>query len=62
MTNIKNFDANLLGINQVAFTSTDSVIYDIEYFKNVDGVNSLYLLFNDVDVYFEENNENEYLP
>ena len=29
MTNIKNLDTNLLGINQAAFTSTDSVIYDI---------------------------------
>ena len=35
MTNIKSFDVSLLDINQVAFTSTDSVIYDIEYFKNV---------------------------
>ena len=61
MTNIKNFDAILLGINQIAFTSTDSVIYDIEYFKNLDGVNSLYLVFNAVDAYFEEYNENKYL-
>ena len=35
MTNIKSFDVSLLDINQVAFTSTDSAIYDIEYFKNV---------------------------
>ena len=45
MTNIKNLDTNLLGINQVTFTSNDSVVYDIEYFKNLDGVNSLYLVF-----------------
>ena len=61
MTNIKNVDANLLSINQIAFTSTDSVIYDIEYFKNLDGVNSLYLVFNDVDFYFEKYGENKYL-
>ena len=60
MTNIKNIDANLLSINQIAFTSTDSVIYDIEYFKNLDGVNSLYLVFNDVDFYFEKYGENKY--
>ena len=30
MTNIKNLDANLLGINQITFTNTDSVVYDIE--------------------------------
>ena len=61
MTNTKNFDANLLGINQIVLTSTDSAIYDIEYFKNLDGVNSLYLVFNDVNAYFEKNNENKYL-
>ena len=66
MTNIKNFDENLLNINQIAFISTDSVIYDIEYFQNLDCVNSLYLVFDDLDVYFEcssteENNENKYL-
>ena len=53
MTNIKILDTNLLGINQTTFRSTDSVAYDIEYFKNLDGVNSLYLVFNDVDAYFE---------
>ena len=26
MTKIKNFDTNLLGINQISFTSTDRVI------------------------------------
>ena len=61
MTNIKNLDTNLLGINQISFTSTDSIIYDIEYFKNLDGVNSLYLVFNDADAYFECIDENKYL-
>ena len=41
MTNIKNFDLNLLSINRISFTSTDCIIYDIEYFKNLDSVNSL---------------------
>ena len=61
MTNIKNLDSNLLRINQIILTNTDSAVYDIEYFKNLDGVNSLYLVFNDVDAYFEEHNENKYL-
>ena len=61
MTNIMNLDTNLLGINQITLTSTDSVIYDIECFKNLDGVNSLYLAFNDVDAYFEYIDENKYL-
>ena len=29
MTNIKNLTTNLSGINQMTFTSTDSVVYDI---------------------------------
>ena len=61
MTNIKNFDSSLLGIDQISFKSTDSVIYQIEYFKNVNNENSLYLVFNNVDAYIEENNENKYL-
>ena len=61
MANIKNFGTDLLSINQISFTSTDSVIYDIEYFRNLDGANSLHLIFNDVDASFEEYNENKYL-
>ena len=35
MTNIKNFDPNLLSIDPVSFgKKTDCVIYKIEYFKN----------------------------
>ena len=61
MTNIKNFDQNLLNIDQISFKSSDCVTYDIEYFKNLDNSNSLYLVFKNVDAYIEENNENKYL-
>ena len=61
MTSIKNLDTNLLGINQMTFASTGSVGYGIKYFKNLDGVNSLYLIFNDVDAYFECIDEKKYL-
>ena len=61
MTNIMNIDTNLLGTNQISFTSTDIVVYEIEYFKNLDSINSLYLVFNDVDTYFECIDENKYL-
>ena len=61
MTNIMNLDTNLLSINQISFTSTDIVVYEIEYFKNLDGINSLYLLFNNVDAYFECIDGNKYL-
>ena len=63
MLNIKNFDPSLLSIDKISFESTDSVIYDIEYttMKSLDNANSLYLTFNNVDVYIEENNEKKYL-
>ena len=38
MTNIKNFDSNVLGTDH---KSTDCVIYYIEYFKTLDNKNSL---------------------
>ena len=59
MTNIMDLDTNLLSINQISFTSTDVTAY--EYFKNLDGVNSLYLVLNDVDTYFECIDENKCL-
>ena len=36
MTNIKNFEPSLLIIDKISLKSTDSVIYDIKYFKNLD--------------------------
>ena len=40
MTNIKIPDANLLNINQMSSTSTDSDFYNIEYFKILNSANS----------------------
>ena len=39
----------------------DCVIYDIKYFKIFHNENSLYLVFNNVDAYIEENNEDKHL-
>ena len=62
MTYIKNVEPSLLGIDQVLFKrSTDCVIYYIKYFKNLDSSNFIYLVFNNVDAYIEENNEDKYL-
>ena len=58
MNNIKNFNPSLLSIDKISFKSIDSVIYYIKYFKNFDSANSLYLIFNNVDGYIEESNEN----
>ena len=61
MINIMKLDTNLLSINQIAFTNTDAVVYEIKYFKNLDGVNPLYFVFNDVDAYFKCIDEDKYL-
>ena len=62
MINNKNFDPDLLSIDQVSFKkSTDCVIYYIEYFKDLDSSNSLYLVFNNVGAYIVKNNKNKYL-
>ena len=73
MTNIKNLDPSLLDINIISFKSNYAVIYHIEYIRmksldneNIDGRNSLYLVFNNVDGYLEcnsteESSEHKYL-
>ena len=69
MINIQNFDLNLLSIDKISFKSTDAVTCHIKYVTmksfdhvNIDCENSLYLVFNNVDGYIiEENNENKYL-
>ena len=65
---IKNVDPNLLSIDQISFKSIDFVIHHIEYItmkslgnENIDGANFLYLIFDNVDAYTEESNEDKYL-
>ena len=52
MTNIKRLDTNLVSANQLSFINDDAVNYEIEYSKDCNDAYSLYLVFNDVDVYF----------
>ena len=67
--NIKNFDLNLSSIDKASFKSIVAVTNYIKYITmksldhvNIDCENFLYLVFNNVDVYIiEENNENKYL-
>ena len=54
MTIIGDFDLSLLNIDQIAFKNNDSIIYDIKYIKNLNGSNSLYLVFNNLDAYIEK--------
>ena len=44
MTNINDFDASLLNIDEVLFKRNELVMYDIKYIKNLNSLNSLYLV------------------
>ena len=66
MTDIKNFDPNLLKIDKRLYKNTD--IYYVGYitvkdsdYLEINSVNPLYLIINEVDGYFEEINGNKYL-
>ena len=52
MTNIKRLDTNLVSVNQLSFINDDALDYEIEYSKDCNDAYPLYLVFNDVDVYF----------
>ena len=61
MTNIGDFDLSLLNIDKIVFKSNDIIIDDIKYIKNLNGSNSPYLVFNNLDAYIEKSGENKYL-
>ena len=61
MTDIGDFDVSLLNIDQIAFKSNDSIIYDIKYIKNLNSSNSPYFVFNNFDAYIEKSDGNKYL-
>ena len=61
MTNIGDFDLSLLNIDQIAFKSNDSIFYDIKYIKHLNGSNSRYLVFNNLEAYIEKGGKNNYL-
>ena len=61
MTNISDFDPSLLNIDEVSFEYDELVMYDIKYIKNVNSLNTLYLVFNNLDGYIEKSGENRYL-
>ena len=54
MTNILDFDSSLLNINEL-------IIYGIKYIKNLNGLNTLYLVFNNLDGYFKKSGQDKYL-
>ena len=52
---------SLLNLDQIAFKSNDSIIYEIKYIENLNRSNFLYLVFNNLDAYIEKSGENKYL-
>ena len=66
MINIKNFDPNLLKIDKTSYKNIDiyyigyTTIKDSDYVK-MNSVNPLYLITDEGDGYFKENNGNKYL-
>ena len=61
ITNINDFDPSLLNIDEVLFKSNKLIMYDIKYIKKLNSLNSLYLVFNNLDAYIEKSGENRYL-
>ena len=67
MINIEDFDSNLLKIDKKLYKNIG--IYNIGFitikkigdYGNICSVNPLHLIINEVDGYFEEENENKYL-
>ena len=61
MKNINDFDPSLLNIDEISFKSDKSIMYDIKYIQNVNSLNTLNLVFNNLDAYIEKGGENRYL-
>ena len=61
LTNISDFDPNLLNIDQVLFESDKLSMYDIKYIKDLNSSNSFYLVLSNLNAYIEKSGENRYL-
>ena len=61
MTNINDFDPSLLNIDEVSFRGDELITYDIKYIKNLNRLNTLYLVFNNLDRCFKKSGEDKYL-
>ena len=61
MTNIIYFDLNSLNIDKVTFRNDELLMYDIRYIKNLNRLNTLYLVFNNLDGVFQKSGKDKYL-
>ena len=52
---------NDMNIDEISFKSDELIIYGIKYIKNLNSLNTLYLVFNNLDAYIEKSGESRYL-
>ena len=60
MINIDDFDHGLLHVDRTAIDH-DFIVYDVKYVKSLNKVDSLYVVFNDLDVIFRKSGKGKYL-
>ena len=61
MININDFNPSLLNIDEVSSKNYDELItYDIKYIKNLNRLNTLYLVFNNLDRIFRKSGKDKY--
>ena len=60
MTNINDFYSSFLNIDKVSIESNKLIMYDFKYIKTLKSLDSLYLVFNNLDAYIEKSGENRY--
>ena len=61
MINILDFDPSLLNIDEVSFRNDKLIMHDVKSIKNLNILNTLYLVFNNLDGYFKKRGPDKYL-
>ena len=61
MTNINDIDLNLSKIDKVSFLNDELIMYDVKYIKELNSLNTPFLVFNNLDAYIKKSCEHEYL-
>ena len=54
MTNINDFDPSLLNIDKLSCKSDELIMYDIKYMKYLNNLNTIYLVFINLNAYIEK--------
>ena len=60
MININDFDPGLLHVDRTAIDH-DFIVYDVKYVKSLNKIDSLYIVFNDLDIIFRKSGKGKYL-